>query len=255
MTDWNAMSQVTNFIGISNYVEAFRDDPEFRNSLVFTMKYTVIILVFQNVIALLLAVMIESRAKAKGFFRTVFFMPNMVSLIISAFMWAFIFTIVLPELSKYGLSLLNQGWLGDPEVSFYSIIIVSLWRGIGYMMIIYIAALQGVPKHLKEAAVIDGASPLQNLVHVTLPMIMHAVTICVFLTLNEAFKVFDLVYGLTGGGPGRSTQVIALNIYEEAFGGNFRYGYANAKAMVLFAIILVITFFQVNVMKKKEVES
>jgi len=254
-TDWNGLSQTKNLVGLDNYVEAFKNDPDFRNSLWFTLKYTAVVLVLQNVIALFLAVMIEARSRVKTFFRTVFFMPNMVSLIISAFMWTFIFTIVLPELSKYGLSILNQGWLGDADVAFYSIIIVSLWRGIGYMMIIYIAALQGVPKQLKEAAVIDGASPVQNLLRVTIPMIMHAITICVFLTLNEAFKVFDLVYGLTGGGPGRSTQVIALNIYDEAFSGNFRYGFANAKAMILFGIVLVITFFQVTIMKGKEVES
>ncbi|WP_130859045.1 carbohydrate ABC transporter permease [Gracilibacillus phocaeensis] len=255
LTDWNGLARTTSFVGLDNYVEAFTQDPDFRHSIWFTLKYTVVVLVFQNIIALLLAVMIESRSRMKGFFRTVFFMPNMVSLIISAFMWVFIFTIVLPELSKYGLSMLDQGWLGDADVAFYSIVIVSLWRGIGYMMIIYIAALQGVPQHLKEAAVIDGASPLQNLLHVTIPMIMHAITICVFLTLNEAFKIFDLVYGMTNGGPGRSTQVIALNVYEEAFSGNFRYGYANAKAMVLFGIVMIITFFQVRVMKKREVES
>jgi raffinose/stachyose/melibiose transport system permease protein len=255
LTNWNGLARVSSFIGFDNYVEAFTEDPDFVNSIWFTLKYTAIVLVFQNVIALFLAVMIESRTRAKSFFRTIFFMPNMISLIISAFMWVFIFTIALPELSKYGLSILNQGWLGDSEVSFYSIILVSLWRGTGYMMIIYIAALQGVPKHLKEAAVIDGASPFQSLLHVTVPMIMHAITICIFLTLNESFKVFDLVYGLTGGGPGRSTQVIALNIYDEAFSNNFRYGYANAKAMILFGIVLIITFFQVRVMKNKEVEA
>lgn len=254
LTDWNGLAKTANFIGLDNYIEIFKQDPDFRHSLFFTLKYTAVVLVLQNVIALLLAVMIESRSRMKGFFRTLFFMPNMVSLIISAFMWVFIFTIVLPELSKYGLSFLNQGWLGDPKISFYSIVIVSLWRGIGYMMIIYIAALQGIPKHIKEAAIIDGVSPFQNLLHVTIPMIMHAITICVFLTLNESFKIFDLVYGLTGGGPGRSTQVIALNIYDEAFSNNYRFGYANAKAMILFGIVLMITFFQVRFMKQKEVE-
>lgn len=119
-------------------------------------------------------------------------------------------------------------------------------------MLIYIAALQGVPQELKEAAVIDGASPIQKFVNVTLPSIRHAITICVFLTLNEAFKVFDVVYGLTSGGPGRSTQVIALNIYEEAFSRNFRYGYANAKAMILFVVILIITIIQVRLTSGKE---
>ncbi|MNC42293.1 sn-glycerol-3-phosphate transport system permease protein UgpA [compost metagenome] len=123
------------------------------------------------------------------------------------------------------------------------------------MMIIYLAALQGVPQSLKEAAVIDGASPFQTFRKVTLPMITHAVTICFFLTLNGAFKVFEVVYGLTGGGPGRSTQVITMNIYEEAFSNNFRYGYASAKSVILFIIILLFTFIQIGVMKRKEVEA
>ncbi|MBM7541108.1 raffinose/stachyose/melibiose transport system permease protein [Amphibacillus cookii] len=254
-TNWNAASQATRFVGLSNYIEAFTNDPYFKESMLLTIKYTAIVVIVQNVLALLIALLIEYRNRTRNLFRTVFFMPNMVSLIISAFMWSFIFTIVLPQLSEYGLSLLDQGWLGNPDVAFYSIIIVAIWRGTGYMMIIYIAALQGVPVHLKEAAIIDGASSFQNFIHVTIPMIMHAITICVFLTLNEAFKVFDVVYGLTGGGPGRSTQVVALNIFEEAFSGNFRYGYANAKSMILFVIILIITIVQVYVMKGKEVES
>jgi raffinose/stachyose/melibiose transport system permease protein len=255
-TDWNGLSQTYHFVGLSNYIEAFKDDPDFRHSFFFTLKYTAFMFVFQNAIALLLALLIESRRRTKGFFRTIFFMPNMLSLIISALMWSFIFTNVLPELSKKALlAFLDQPWIGDAKVSFYSILIVSLWHGIGYMMVIYMAALQGVPQHLKEAAMIDGANSFQRLIYITIPMIMHAVTICAFLTLNGAFKVFDVVYALTAGGPGRSTQVMALNIYEEAFSNNFRYGYANAKAMILFMIVLVITLIQVKVMKKKEVEA
>jgi raffinose/stachyose/melibiose transport system permease protein len=132
---------------------------------------------------------------------------------------------------------------------------VSLWQGIGYMMVIYMAALQGVPKQLKEAAMIDGANAYQRIIHVVLPMIMHAITICSFLTLNGAFKVFDVVYALTQGGPGTSTQVMALNIYEEAFSNNFRFGYANAKAMILFLVVLIITLIQVRILKRKEVEA
>ncbi|PKG22780.1 ABC transporter permease [Niallia nealsonii] len=255
-TDWNALSQTFHFVGFSNYMEAFKEDVDFRHSFFFTLKYTAFMFVFQNVIALLLALFIETRIRTKGFFRTIFFLPNMLSLIISALMFSFIFTNVLPELSKKAmLAFLDQPWIGDADVSFYSILIVSLWHGIGYMMVIYMAALQGVPKHLKEAALIDGANPFQRLIHVTLPMIMHAVTICAFLTLNGAFKVFDVVYALTSGGPGRSTQVMALNIYEEAFSNNFRYGYANAKAMILFLIVLVITLIQTRLLKKKEVEA
>jgi raffinose/stachyose/melibiose transport system permease protein len=255
-TDWNGLNKTFNFVGFSNYIEAFRDDAAFRHSFIFTLKYTIFIFVIQNVAALGLALLIESRIKSKGFFRTIFFMPNMISLIISSLMFSFIFTNVFPELSKQAIfSVLDQSWIGDPKVSFYSILIVSLWQGIGYMMVIYMAALQGVPKQLKEAAMIDGANAFQRIIHVVLPMIMHAITICSFLTLNGAFKVFDVVYALTQGGPGTSTQVMALNIYEEAFSNNFRFGYANAKAMILFLVVLIITLIQVRILKRKEVEA
>ncbi|MEC0182369.1 sugar ABC transporter permease [Paenibacillus peoriae] len=255
-TDWNGLNPNYSFLGLGNFVEALKEDPDFLNSLWFTLKYVLVMIVLQNVLALALAVLIESRTRSKGFFRTIFFMPNMISTIISAFMWTFVFSSVLPQIAeKTAIAFLGQSWLGDPKVSFFSIIIVSLWNGVGYMMIIYLAALQGVPQSLKEAAIIDGANAFQTLRSVTLPMITHAITICFFLTLNGAFKVYEVVYGLTGGGPGRSTQVITMNIYEEAFSNNFRYGYASAKSVILFAIVLIFTLIQLRVMKKKEVEA
>ncbi|MGW8440076.1 carbohydrate ABC transporter permease [Paenibacillus sp. S33] len=255
-TNWNGLNPNYSFIGLGNFVESLKEDPDFLNSLWFTLKYVLVMIVLQNVLALALAVLIESRTRTKGFFRTIFFMPNMISTIISAFMWTFVFSSVLPQIAeKTAIAFLGQSWLGDPKVSFFSIIIVSLWNGVGYMMIIYLAALQGVPQSLKEAAIIDGANAFQTLRSVTMPMITHAITICFFLTLNGAFKVYEVVYGLTGGGPGRSTQVITMNIYEEAFSNNFRYGYASAKSVILFAIVLIFTLIQLRVMKKREVEA
>jgi len=254
-TDWNGLNQDYDFVGISNYIESFKD-PHFTHAIGFTLKYVILMVVLQNVIALLLAVLIESRKRFKGLFRTVFFMPNMISMIIGTFMWTFIFTKLLPEIAEKTIfTFLDQAWIGDPNVSFYSIMIVSLWQGIGYMMIIYIAALQSVPQEMKEAAYLDGANAWQMFRSVTLPMIMHAVTICLFLTLNSAFNAFDVVYALTGGGPGRNTEMVALNVFQEAFSYNFRYGFANAKAMILFAIILTVTLIQVRITKRKEIEA
>jgi raffinose/stachyose/melibiose transport system permease protein len=167
-----------------------------------------------------------------------------------------VFTKVIPEIAKFPVfNFLNISWLGDPNVSFWSILTVSVWGGIGTLMIIYMAAIQGIPQHLKEAATIDGVNPFQMLRFITMPLISHALTICVFLTLNGSFKIYDLIYALTNGGPGRSTQVITMNILEEAYQRNFRYGFASAKAIILFLIILVITLIQVSIMKKKEVEA
>ncbi|CAM4466763.1 raffinose/stachyose/melibiose transport system permease protein [Paenibacillus endophyticus] len=256
LTNWNGLNPTYEMVGFANYAEALTNDPSFIKSVGFTFKYVIFMVILQNAIALTLAVFIESRKRSKVLFRTVFFMPNMLSLIIGGFMWVFIFTKVLPILAEQtGIQQLDQSWIGDPAYSFYAIIILSLWGGVGYQMVIYIAALQGVPASLREAAAIDGASSLQAFRYVTLPMIYPAITIGIFLTLSSSFKVFDAVFALTGGGPGRSTQVIALNIVDEAFRFNQRYGYASAKAIILFVIVLILTIIQLWVMKKREVEA
>ncbi|GGI46675.1 ABC transporter permease [Paenibacillus marchantiophytorum] len=255
-TNWDGLNKNYSFVGLQNFIEAISDDKNFQSSILFTAKYVVFAVIFQNAVALLLALMIESRSRGKGLLRTIFFMPSMLSIIISTFMWAFVFTKVMPALSRFAaLKFLDISWLGDPNISFWTILMVSVWGGIGTLMIIYMSAIQGIPQHLKEAAIIDGANPFHMLRYITLPLIAHALTICIFLTLNNSFKVYDLIYALTGGGPARATQVISMNILEEAYQQNFRYGYASAKAIILFLIILVITLIQVTVMKKREVEA
>lgn len=256
LTDWNGLNPNYSFVGLANYVEVFKQDPIFWDSLWFTLKFVIFMVILQNVLAVLLAVFIESKGRSKVWFRTIFFMPNMISMIIGGFMWMFIFTKVLPYIAEHTfLTFIDQSWIGDPTYSFFSILVVSLWGGVGYLMVIYIAAIQGVPKTLKEAAEIDGASAVQVFKNVTLPMIFPALTIGLFVTLNNSFKVFDAVFSLTGGGPGRATQVIALNIYEEAFSMTSRYGYASAKAMILFLVVFIITMIQLRIMKKREVEA
>ncbi|HKL21480.1 MAG TPA: sugar ABC transporter permease [Tichowtungia sp.] len=255
LTNWNLLNPSYRFVGLSNYVEALTEDLHFLNSVLFTLKYVGSMVVLQNVLALLLAVLVEGRSRGRVTFRTILFMPNMISMVIAGFMWLFIFTQVLPNLADTEvLAFLDRQWIGDPRWSFYAILIVSLWAGVGYLMVIYIAALQGVPLQLKEAASIDGASRFRLFRSVVLPMILPSVTIGVFLSLNMSFKVFEVVYALTGGGPGRATQVIALNIFEEAFNMSNRYGYASAKATLLFALVFAITLVQLRVMKSREVQ-
>jgi raffinose/stachyose/melibiose transport system permease protein len=255
-TDWNGLYRHYHFVGFSNYIEAFTADSRFIYSLFYTLKYVIAIVILQNVIGLSLAVLVESRMRTKSLFRTLFFLPNMFSVYISTLMWTFIFSTVLPQVAeKTMLHFLDQPWLGSSSMAFVSILVVSVWQGAGYLMVIYIAALQGVPRDLQEAATIDGATTIRKFIHIVLPMIMPAITVCVFLTLNGSFKIFEVVYALTKGGPGYSTEVIAFNIYQEGFARDMRYGYATAKAMILFLIILVITVTQVFVLKKREVEA
>lgn len=254
LTDWNGLNKTYHFISIENFVEII-GDRYFWRSMLFTFKYVAVLLIVANLFALTLAVFIESRPKGKGFFRTLFYMPNMISMIIGGYMWNFIFTRVLYYMSdNWGMKFLDRSWIGDPKYSFVAIIIVASWGVVGYLMIIYMAGLQGVPSHLIESAKLDGATDTQCFFKVTLPMIRHALTICIFWTLNSGFQVFDVIYSLTGGGPGRATQAVAINIYEEAFSGNIRYGYATAKSTVLFLIVLIVTVIQLNLMKKGEQE-
>ncbi len=254
LTDWNGINKSFQFIGIQNFVEITKDS-YFWKSMFFTFKYVVVLLIAANIMALGLAVLIESRRKAKGFFRTLFYMPNMISMIIGGYMWNFIFTKVLYYMAdNWGMKFLDKSWIGNPKYSFIAIIIVACWGVVGYLMIIYMAGLQGVPSHLIESAKLDGATGWKCFFYVTLPMIRNALTICVFWTLNSGFQVFDVIFSLTGGGPGRSTQSVAINIYEEAFTGNIRYGYATAKSTVLFLIVLFITVIQLKAMKRGEQE-
>lgn len=254
MTDWNGLNREYDFIKLRNFIK-LAQDMDFWKSVWFTSKYVIVMLVVANMLALGLAVAIESRKHVRGLFRTLFYMPNMISMIIGGYMWNFIFTKVLYYMAdNWGMSVLDRSWVGDPHNSFVAIIIVASWGSVGYLMIIYMAALQGVPAQLKESAALDGANAWQNFWNITFPMIRPALTICIFWTLNSAFQVFDVIFSLTGGGPGRQTQSVAMNIYEEAFTGNIRYGYATAKSTVLFLIIFLITLLQLRVMKRKEEE-
>ncbi len=254
LTNWNGLNPTYDYVGFANYRELLNDQV-FHRSLRFTFRYVAYMVVLQNILALTLAIIIENLRRFKGLFRTIFFFPNMISMIVGGFIWLFIFTRAFPFFANsLGIAILGESWIGNPQYAFYSILILSLWGSVGYLMVIYIAALQNIPKPLLENARIDGANEWQINWHVVRPLIAHSITIGMFIALFSSFKVFDQVYALTGGGPGRATQVVSLNIFTEAFAMRSRYGYASAKAVILFLIIMVITCVQLLIMKRKEVE-
>jgi raffinose/stachyose/melibiose transport system permease protein len=255
MTNWNGINRDYEFVGVSNFSELI-SDVYFWQSIFFTVKYVVVMLFLTNITALAFATFIESLPKAKSVYRTIYYMPNMISMIIGGYMWRFIFHRVLYYIAdNLGIKFLDQSWVGDVRFAFLSVIIVSAWGSVGYLLIIYLSALQGVPLHLKEASELDGADAWKTFWNVTFPMIRPALVICIFWTLNSTFQVFDVVFSLTGGGPGRATQSVAINIYEEAFKDNIRYGYATAKSTVLFVLIFIVTVVQLTVMRKREEEA
>ncbi|MED3952544.1 sugar ABC transporter permease [Priestia aryabhattai] len=254
-TDWNGVNGTINWVGLDNFKYLFTEDKQFQQSFWITTKYTVVAIILTNVVGFVLAILVTQMLKTRNILRTVFFMPNLIGGLLLGFVWQFIFVKGFASIGQItGISLFELPWLGDAKTAFWGIVIVSVWQGAGYIMLIYTAALQNVPQELIEAAKIDGASRWQILRHITIPMIAPAVTVCLFLTISWSFKVFDVNLSLTNGGPFKSTEMLALNIYTEAFVNN-RYGLGEAKALIFFIVVAAITIIQVTYTKKKEVES
>ncbi len=254
-TDWNGVNGTINWVGLDNFKYLFTQDKQFQQSFWITTKYTVVAIILTNVVGFVLAILVTQMLKTRNILRTVFFMPNLIGGLLLGFVWQFIFVKGFASIGQItGISLFELPWLGDAKTAFWGIVIVSVWQGAGYIMLIYTAALQNVPQELIEAAKIDGASRWQILRHITIPMVAPAVTVCLFLTISWSFKVFDVNLSLTNGGPFKSTEMLALNIYTEAFVNN-RYGLGEAKALIFFIVVAAITIIQVTYTKKKEVES
>jgi ABC-type sugar transport systems, permease components len=254
-TKWNGLDKVPKFIGLANYKELLTDDKDMVNALLFTLAFTVLMVLLTNIIAMLLAVLLDSKIKGRNVLRAMFYVPNIISLIVIGYMWRFIFSKAFDsfyQLTQAGIFQLS--WLGDSKIVFFSVVLVSVWQAVGFYLVIYIAGLQTVSKDLIEASVIDGATGIVRFVKITLPLIMPSITVCVFYSLSNALKAFDVIFSLTYGGPGTSTTSIALDIYKTAFISN-RFGYGSAKSVVLFLIIMIVTVLQVTIFKKREVES
>ena len=243
------------FIGFDNYVKAFQD-PSFTHAFWYTALFAVTSLVFINVLAFAVAYALTQGIKGSNLYRTVFFMPNLIGGIVLGYIWSMIFDGIL---SRYGTSILLESKYG-----FWGLIILMCWQQIGYMMIIYIAGLQAVPEDMLEAAKIDGATKAQTLFKVTIPNVMPSITICMFLSLTNGFKLFDQNLALTAGLPYiiqpdgstiNTTEMLALNIYNTFYGSNANArGTAQAKAVIFFILVAAIGLIQLNYTRKREVQ-
>ncbi len=242
-TEFTTVTNAT-FVGADNYIKAFTDNRDFLNALWFTVKFTVVSVITINIIAFFLAYLLTGKTKGTNAFRTVFFMPNLIGGIVLGYIWQLIINGVL---GRFGLDITV-----DASYGFWGLVILMNWQMIGYMMIIYIAALQNVPTEMHEVAAIDGANRRQTLRHVIVPLVMPAVTICTFLTLTNAFKVFDQNYALTGGAPGRETSMLALDIFRTFYGSVGREGVGQAKAVIFFLIVALIALLQMKLSTRFE---
>ena len=251
-TDWDGF-EVNEFVGLSNYVESFAD-PKFWTTLRFTGLFVVVSLVLVNVVAFGLALIVTANLRSRNFLRTLFFVPNLVGGVVLGVIWQFIFNSAIVALAnKYDWELFKQSWLQDTNKAFWALIIVTVWQSSGYMMIVYITGLVSVETDVLEASQIDGASPLRTLFAIKIPLMAQAFTIALFLTLRGGFMAYDVNVALTGGGPFRTTELISLHIFQDAFGeGNF--GTGQSKAVIMFIVVALAALVQVTVSKRYEVQ-
>ena len=244
-TEFTTVTDAT-FVGFKNYVRAF-STPGFVNALWFTIRFAVVSVITINVFAFLLALLLTRGMRGTNVFRTIFFMPNLIGGIVLGYIWQLILNGIL---AKFGVTLTFSA-----EYGFWGLIILMNWQLIGYMMIIYIAGIQNIDESLMEAAKIDGATPFRTLRSITLPLVMPSITICLFLTVSNSFKLFDQNLALTAGAPSNKSAMLALDIYNTFYGRVGWEGVGQAKAVVFFIIVALIAIPQIMLTRGKEVEN
>lgn len=254
LTDWDGITAKVNFVGLTNYVRVLQDTemvyPAIRNTLVYAVACTLLI----TILAVPLAVVLDSKIKTAKFLRAVFFFPSVPSALVIGYIWSFMLVSadygpVNMVLGFFGINPVN--WLGDPVLANISIIVVTLWCGTGWHAVIYIANLQAIPEEYYESANIDGASAFQSFYHITVPLLTPAFSVSCLFLLTGAFKLFDLPYALTGGGPGNSSFYIVMVIITRGIRENY-YGLANALSVILLVLVLITSIIQQYFVQKRE---
>lgn len=235
------------FVGLKNYITAFTGDDTFLPALWFTVKFAVMSVISINIIAFLLALLLTRSIPGTKLFRTIFFMPNLIGGIVLGYIWQVIINGVLYKF--------NYSITSDPAFGYWGLIILMNWQMIGYMMIIYIAGIQNIPTEITEAARVDGAGAFTTLFRIIIPSVMPSITICLFLTITNSFKLFDQNLALTAGAPANRTQMVALDIYNTFYSRTGFEGVGQAKAVIFFLIVAVIALAQLRFTRGKEVES
>ena len=253
-TDWNGISADYDFVGIQNYLSML-SDARLGNAVAVTLKITVTVVLVVNILGLFIAILLSQAGKLTNIFRSVFFLPYVLSTVAISFIWLAIlsYTGVLNSLLEIvGLGNLINDYIGNAPNAIKSICIFEIWRTLGFHMVLYLASIQTVPRDLYEACIVDGGNKWQQFRYVTLPMIVPGITISVIMSIMTEMKQYDIVKVITNGGPGYSTETITYNIVTQAFGNNML-GYSSAIAVFLFVIIAAISVLQIQLSKKLEV--
>lgn len=242
-------TNITNaeFTGIDNYIKAFTIDNYFTHAFGFTVLFTIVSVITINVIAFALALMLTNNIPGTNAFRTIFFMPNLIGGIVLGWIW---FVIINGVLAKFETTV-----VGDPKFGFWGTVILMNWQNVGYMMVIYIAAIQNISSDILEAAAIDGASKPRTLFQIIIPSMMSSITICLFMTLTNGFKLFDQNLALTAGNPNHQTEMLALNIFNTFYSRTGFEGVGQAKAVIFTIAVAIIAITQLALTRRKEVEA
>ena len=251
-TNWDGISQVKDFVWLENYRAVFADGA-FWQSLWLTIRYVVVSVFLINLLAFVLAYLLTSGVKGQNFLRSAFFTPNLIGGIVLGFIWQFVFNRALTALGG-SIPFFANTFLGDPAKAFWAMVIVTVWQYSGYMMIIYVAGFMGIPRDLIEAAGIDGCTSWQTTRKIVLPLMAPSFVICLFLSIQRCFMVYDLNLSLTDGGPYNATRMVAMHVYDKAFLSR-EYGVGQAEAFVLFVVVAAICITQVVLGKRREVEA
>lgn len=249
-TDWDGFDY-TKIEGIQNYKDSLTD-PHFWTTMAFTLKFVVVSVILVNLVAFGLALLVTSKLKSSNLFRTFFFIPNLIGGVVLGVIWQFIFNTAITSVArKFNIPFLQDSWLNDTNKAFWALIIVTVWQASGYMMIIYITGLISIEPEIVEAATVDGATPFRLLTAIKIPLMAQAFTISLFLTMRNGFMAYDVNLALTGGGPFRTTELISMHIFQEAFAfGHF--GTGQAKAVLMFIMVAFAALLQVAVSKRME---
>jgi raffinose/stachyose/melibiose transport system permease protein len=251
-TDWNGF-EYEQFVGFANY-EASLADETFWKAIWITFAYVGASLLLVNAVGFGLALLVTIPMRGANILRTAFFVPNLIGGVILGLIWQFLFDQALPTISEnLSLPIFQENWLLTPETAFWSLVIVTVWQMSGYMMIIYVTGLMSIEKDVLEAALIDGSTGWRTLTQIKIPLMASAFTISLFLTLRNTFMAYDVNLALTGGGPYRTTELISLHVFKEAFGFGF-FGTGQAQAVLMFLIIAVAAITQVIISKRTEVQ-
>lgn len=241
------------WVGLQNYIELFTDK-RFFESAGRTILFTGMAVVSVNLLGLVFALIVTSSLRVKNAARAMLFMPYLIGGLILGYIWKFILSDGLKYIGEItGLTGIFFNWLLNPTFALIAMVVVTTWQMSGYIMIIYITGIMGIPEEVNEAAQVDGAGFWRTLFQIRFPLLMPAFTICLFMTLSNCFKVFDVNLSLTGGGPNKATEMFALNIYNEIFSSN-NFGYGQSKAIIFFLAVSMVTLVQVSITKKREVE-